>query len=88
MRGMLTVVERIDHQMLRLLGFKRHWIETSVGRMHAYELRGPADLPPIVVVHGINTRPSTYRPSLELMRHRVGRLIIPDLPLLAEREEP
>ncbi|MFO0631166.1 MAG: alpha/beta fold hydrolase [Polyangiales bacterium] len=65
---------------LRLRGWRRRHVTTSVGRVHMLEARGRGHLPPTVLLHGLSAAGSHYGPLLERLRRRTSRVIAPDLP--------
>ena len=76
---MLAALERISHGALRLAGARSLYANTSVARVHGYELRGPGH-GTFVLLHGMGTTSTSYlHVALKLVRH-AERVLLPDLP--------
>ncbi|MFO0555346.1 MAG: alpha/beta hydrolase [Polyangiaceae bacterium] len=76
---MLAFVELVSHAAMRALGARSVFIDTSVARVHAYELRGKGR-GTFVLLHGMGTTSSAYlRVAIDLAKH-AERVVLPDLP--------
>jgi pimeloyl-ACP methyl ester carboxylesterase len=76
---MLAAIERISHGALRLAGARSLHVDTSVARVHGYELRGRGR-GTFVLLHGMGTTSTSYlQVALKLARH-AERVLLPDLP--------
>ena len=56
---MLAAIERISHGALRLAGARSLHVDTSVARVHGYELRGRGR-GTFVLIHGMGTTSTSY----------------------------
>ena len=74
------IADRFVLSGLRLRGYRRRWMKTSVGRVHALEADGRGELPPVVILHGLSAAGQYYANLLELLRPHVRRVIAPDMP--------
>lgn len=77
---MAGLTEHVSLLPLRLRGWRRRHVTTSVGRVHLIEARGRGTLPTTVLLHGLSAAGSHYGPLLERLRRRHVRVIAPDLP--------
>jgi len=55
-------------------------VPTEAGGLHVYDARGPAILPPVVLLHGLGSTATAFGPLLTRMLPEAGRLVAPDLP--------
>jgi pimeloyl-ACP methyl ester carboxylesterase len=63
-----------------LQGYRSRSISTSVGEVHVLEAEGRGPLPTLVLLHGFSSAGVHYFPLLHLLRRRVRRIVLPDLP--------
>lgn len=61
------------------MGFRRHWVETSVGRMHAVVGRGNGRLPKMVMLHGFSSAGVHYLPLIRRLLPVTQGIACPDL---------
>ena len=80
LRTLPTLADLAARQSLRAHGYLSRTIRTSVGKVHAIELRGSGDLPPVVFLHGFSAAAVHYYPLLSRLKNRCRRLIAIDLP--------
>ena len=73
------IADRLALFALWRMGFRRRWVETSVGRMHLVEGPGRGRLPPMVMLHGFSSAGVHYLPMVARLRPVVSRLVLPDL---------
>jgi pimeloyl-ACP methyl ester carboxylesterase len=72
--------EHVARSYLQLsLGFRRRWVHTSGGTVHALERNGRGRLPPVMLIHGLSSSGVHYlRVARQL--EAFSRVILPDLP--------
>ncbi len=76
----LPAIERLGRRALVRRGIESRFIETPLGRIHAYDAQGAGKLPPVVLLHGISSGATPFgRVMVPLMR-RVRRVVAPDYP--------
>ncbi len=75
---MATLLERMAVWRLRQWGFVPRAVPTSLGRVGAMVYEGPGKAPPVVLLHGVGSRGSHYRPLLRRLLPRAGRIVVPD----------
>lgn len=63
-----------------LQGYRSRSLSTSVGEVHVLEAEGRGTLPTLVLLHGFSSAGVHYFPLLHLLRRRVRRIVLPDLP--------
>ena len=78
--GLLSLVEHGARFVLNRRGFDSLTVPTAAGGLHAYDARGPAALPTIVLLHGLGSTATSFGPLLSRMRPQARRLVAPDLP--------
>jgi pimeloyl-ACP methyl ester carboxylesterase len=61
-------------------GYRSRSLSTSVGEVHVLEAEGRGPLPTLVLLHGFSSAGVHYFPLLHLLRRRVRRIVLPDLP--------
>jgi pimeloyl-ACP methyl ester carboxylesterase len=76
----LTLLETIGHWVLRLLGYRSRWVQSSVGMVHIAEYTSDAPGPAVLLLHGIGANYVHFFKVLVQLRGRVGRVIAADLP--------
>ncbi len=76
---MLAAIERISHGALRLAGARSLHVDTSVARVHGYELRGRGR-GTFVLIHGMGTTSTSYLQVALMLARRAERVVLPDLP--------
>jgi len=75
------VYDRMMRGLCWLQGARSHRIRYSEGTVHVVDVRGRGSLPPLVLVHGFSASgPTQYMPMVRRLRHRVRRIVMPDLP--------
>lgn len=79
-RRLLPLAERVGRAALRARGHQSRFVETEVGRVHAFDVRGQGDAPPIVVVHGIGSGGVSFAPLSTRLARGARRVITLDLP--------
>jgi pimeloyl-ACP methyl ester carboxylesterase len=77
---LLTLAERMIRRRLHALGVRSGELTTAVGDLHYYEVDGPADAPPLVIIHGFGANATSYARVLAHLRTKVGKILVPDLP--------
>jgi pimeloyl-ACP methyl ester carboxylesterase len=75
----LALLERASHSLLRALGARSVEVPTSVGRVHAYELRGRGR-GNYVLLHGMGASATAYTAVARLLRRDARRIVLVDLP--------
>lgn len=85
---MAGITEHLSLLGLRLRGWRRRHVETSVGRVHLLDVRGRGTLPTVVFLHGLSSAGSHYGSLLVRLRPFVRRVIVPDLPAHGFSETP
>ena len=76
----MSLVEYGARFALKRRGFRSLMVPTEAGALHVYEARGPALLPPVVLLHGLGSTATAFGPLLTCMFPGAGRLVAPDLP--------
>ena len=77
---LLSLAERMIRRRLHALGVRSGALTTAIGDLHYYEVDGPADVPPLVIIHGFGANATSYARVLANLRTRVGRILVPDMP--------
>ena len=77
---MPALTDRLARTSLRLQGYRSRSLSTSVGQVHVLETEGRGSLPTLVLLHGFSSAGVHYFPLLHLLRRRVRRIVLPDLP--------
>lgn len=77
---LLPLAERMIRRRLHALGVRSGALTTAIGDLHYYEVDGPADVPPLVIIHGFGANATSYARVLANLRTRVGRILVPDMP--------
>ncbi len=80
LRPMAGITEHVTLLGLRLRGWRRRHVATSVGRVHLLDVRGHGTLPTPAFLHGLSSAGSHYGSLLVRVRPFVRRVIVPDLP--------
>lgn len=75
---LINVVNRLETRILNWGGFQSRHVQTAGGRVHVFDYQGGGALPPVVVLHGINSSASAFRPMLFRLRKHFSRVIAPD----------
>ena len=68
-------------------GFESHTVQVDGIRVH-YLVLGPADGPPVVLVHGLGSRAEDWRYLAPYLAHAGFRVYLPDLPGYGRSEQP
>lgn len=79
-RTLPTLADRLAQVSLNAQGYLSRYVETSVGRVHAIDVRGNGPLPPLVLLHGFSASAVHYYGLFQRLRHQTRRLIAPDMP--------
>lgn len=77
---MPALIDRLARTSLRLQGYRSRSLSTSVGEVHVLEAEGRGSLLTLVLLHGFSSAGVHYFPLLHLLRRRVRRIVLPDLP--------
>ena len=77
---MPALTDRLARTSLKLQGYRSRLLPTSVGEVHVLEAEGRGPLPTLVLLHGFSSAGVHYFPLLHLLRRRVRRIVLPDLP--------
>lgn len=77
---LLPLANRLIRRRLQSIGITSDYHPTQQGRLHYYEVRGEANTPPLVILHGFGASASSYGRVLALLRRRVGRVLAPEAP--------
>lgn len=85
--GMLRLAEKVSDRVLRATGAKSHRVRTSVGDVHAYDLRGPGR-GTFVLLHGIGANATGYGQVARRLRPEARRILMVDLPGHGRSGEP
>ena len=79
--GATELYERFMRLALLSIGARSRWLDYPGGRLHALDLDGKGELPPIVLLHGFSASgASQYWSMAPYLRERARRVILPDLP--------
>lgn len=73
------IADRLALFALRRMGFKRRFVQTSVGPMHVIVGKGRGRLPNMVLLHGFSSSGVHYLPLIRRLQPVVQGLICPDL---------
>jgi len=65
---------------LRAVGYRSRFVETSLGRVHALDVKGQGILPPVVLFHGLGSRATDYARLMQGLRPHHRRLLALDMP--------
>lgn len=84
---MLALLEKVSHGVLRTSGALSHWIPTSVGRIHVYELAGTGT-GTFVLLHGMGATATAYTILARRLRKHAKRVLLVDLPGHGRSSEP
>lgn len=76
----LHALERFGRRVLHARGLRSRWVETDMGRLHAYDGPGFGSLPPVVVVHGIGSSATSFAALLIQLRRGFSRVIAVEMP--------
>ena len=74
------LIERLGRTLLRSRGFVTRFVDTPLGRVHAYEAPGGGALPPIAILHGLGGNAMTLAPMTLRLLPEVSRVIAPEYP--------
>ncbi len=77
---LLPMAQRVGRFALNRRGLESCEVRTRVGRLHAYDGRGPGDLPPVVVLHGIGSAATPFGPVLARLLPHARRVTAPEMP--------
>jgi len=72
--------ERLVRRVFHARGYASREIATSIGKVHYLECEGGGALPPMVFVHGFAASGVQMAPLVGLMRSKVRRVTLVDLP--------
>ncbi len=79
-RSVVTAIRRGTGAYLKIAGFRSHFVQTSVGRLHVLDARGRGEGPPVVLFHGLGSRSTDYLPMIRGLRSSNRRVLAPDMP--------
>jgi len=79
-RALIHTIRRSTDVGLRATGFRRRFVETSLGRVHALDMKGEGELPPLVLFHGLGSRATDYMRLMQGLRSQHRRLLALDMP--------
>jgi pimeloyl-ACP methyl ester carboxylesterase len=80
MARLLPAAEKLARFALNRRGLESREVRTRVGLVHAYDGRGPGDLPPMVMLHGIGSAATPFGPVLARLQQHARRVIAPEMP--------
>lgn len=72
--------EHFTRTILRIRGYRSHYIETTAGKVHYMCKKGKGELPPVVLLHGLGSTGAHYGPLLRHLLKHVAKVIIIDFP--------
>lgn len=78
-RALPKIADHLALFALRRMGFRRRFIQTSVGRMHVIEAKGQGRLPKMVLLHGFSSAGVHYLPLIRRLQPVAQGLCCPDL---------
>lgn len=78
--GLLSAVEHGARLVLNRRGFESRMVPTAAGHVHAFDAKGLGTLPTTVVLHGLGSAATSFRPLLTRIRPHTRRVVAPDLP--------
>ncbi|MCB9760551.1 MAG: alpha/beta hydrolase [Alphaproteobacteria bacterium] len=76
---MSTLLDRISLVALRARGFRSRYVGTSLGTTHVLDGTGRGSLPPLVLLHGVSSRGTHYRPMIRHLLPHHRRILLPDM---------
>jgi pimeloyl-ACP methyl ester carboxylesterase len=77
---LIPFAERAARIALRRRGVESRFVDTPLGKIHAYDARGEGTLPPVVLLHGIASAATPFAPVLMRLRRHVQRVVAIDYP--------
>lgn len=77
---LVDALVHLHRVQLQRHGFQSRRVPTSAGTVHVLDAKGRGPLPPLVILHGINSWGGNYRKVLPRLLARAQRVIVPDLP--------
>lgn len=78
--ALLPLLERAARRALNRSGLQSRVVRTTIAEQHLYDARGEGSLPPIVVLHGINSTATAFAPVIQRLRPHARRVLAPDAP--------
>jgi len=75
---LVDLLNRLETRALIWGGYASGHVHTPVGRVHYLDYRGEGTLPPVVILHGINSSAAAFRPLLMRLRGQFSRVVAPD----------
>lgn len=79
-QALVRAPERLAQVSLCLRGFQSRRLQTSVGRVHVVDGRGPGPMAPTVLLHGFSAAAFHYHDLIRDLRPHVSRVVAPDMP--------
>jgi len=76
----MRVAEHLIRTILRVRGYKSHYIDTSAGPLHYMTKECSGKLPPVVLLHGLGSAGVHYGALLRHLKKHVRKIIIIDFP--------
>jgi pimeloyl-ACP methyl ester carboxylesterase len=77
---LLPLIERLGRVLLRSRGFVERFVDTPLGRVHAYDAPGGGSLPPVAILHGLGGNAMTLAPMTLRLLPEVRQVIVPEFP--------
>jgi pimeloyl-ACP methyl ester carboxylesterase len=73
------LINATNLHLLRRQGFAQRHVDTPHGKLHVLDAAGRGDGPPVVLVHGLSGRGTSFRGVVPQLLARVRRVLLPDL---------
>jgi pimeloyl-ACP methyl ester carboxylesterase len=80
MARLLHAAQKVGRYALNRRGLDSREVRTRVGTLHAYDGRGPGELPHTVVLHGIGSAATPFGAVLSRLQRHAKRVSAPDMP--------
>lgn len=77
---MASLLETLQRTSLNLRGYTSVELDTSVGRVHAYDSGCRRPGPPLVLLHGFSASAGQYGPLMQRLEPHFGRVVAVDIP--------
>lgn len=85
---MVRAADRLAPAILRLRGYQRREVRTTMGPLHVLDAPGWGAAEPLVVLHGLGATAADYAWLAGGLRRHTRRLVLPDLPGHGASPEP
>lgn len=72
--------ERLIRARARSKGFESRWVDTSLGRLHAFEAKGTGALGRIIAIHGLGSGGMPFVRTLQALRATFGSVCVLESP--------